>query len=78
MKSYYVVEITETLQKWIQVEAENQEEAEKIVREDYKNEEIVLYPEDCCFEMETNVVIHSEDKLPDIQLTPSQKEDENE
>ena len=76
MKSYYVVEITETLQKWVQVEAENETEAEEIVRKDYKDEKIILYPESSFFEWDTKIMVHSDDKLPDIKLTPSQGEED--
>lgn len=78
MKSYYVVEITETLQKWVQVEAENETEAEEIVRKDYKDEKIILYPESSFFEWDTKITVHSGSKLPDIKLTPSQEENEDE
>lgn len=43
----YEVEITEVLQKQIVVEANSKEEAESIVREQYRNEEVVLSSEDC-------------------------------
>lgn len=42
----YKVRITETLIKDIQVIASSKEEAEIIARNKYKNEEIILYPED--------------------------------
>lgn len=45
--SKYEVEITEVLQKQIVVEANSKEEAENIVREQYRNEEVVLSSEDC-------------------------------
>ena len=44
--SVYKVEITETLQRQIEVEARSKEEAEKMIREKYRNEEIVLNDED--------------------------------
>ncbi|MCD7950547.1 MAG: DpnD/PcfM family protein [Erysipelotrichaceae bacterium] len=42
MKKKYIVEITETLQKQIIVEAKNKEEAVKEVEEKYHSEEIIL------------------------------------
>ena len=42
----YKVRITETLIKDIEVTASSKEEAEIIARNKYKNEEIILYPED--------------------------------
>ena len=41
-KRKFTVEITETLQRQVEVEAEDEFEAEDIVREMYRNEEIVL------------------------------------
>ena len=38
----YTIEITETLTRLVSIEAENEYEAERIVREKYKNGEIVL------------------------------------
>ena len=38
----YLIEITETLQKQITVIAKNREAAEQIVKEKYKNLEIIL------------------------------------
>ena len=38
----YTVEITETLQKSIEVEASSPEEAESLIRQQYDREEIVL------------------------------------
>ena len=38
----YIVEITETLQKQIKVEANSKEEALRLVKSKYKNEEIIL------------------------------------
>lgn len=40
--SKYKIEITETLQKLAEIEADSEKEAEQKVRELYKNEEIVL------------------------------------
>ena len=45
-KKKFTVEITETLQRQVEVEAEDAFEAEEIVREMYRNEEIVLDAED--------------------------------
>ena len=42
----YTVEITETLTRWVSIEAENADEAEHIAREKYKNGEIVLDADD--------------------------------
>ena len=42
----YIIEITETLQKQIEVEAQNESEAIKLIKEKYKNEEIILSEED--------------------------------
>lgn len=41
-KRTYKVEITETLQKVIKVEARNENEAIRLITEQYQNEEIVL------------------------------------
>ena len=38
----YTVEITETLTRLVSIEAENPDEAERLVREKYKSCEIVL------------------------------------
>lgn len=38
----YIVEITETLQRQEEISARNHEEALSIMREKYKNEEIIL------------------------------------
>lgn len=42
----YLVEITETLQKQITVQANSREEAEQKVKERYDNEEIILNESD--------------------------------
>ncbi len=42
MKKKYIVEITETLQRQIIVEARNEEEAVKLIEDAYNNEEIIL------------------------------------
>lgn len=54
----YKIEITETLQKQIEVEASSKEEAERIVKERYLNEKIVLSSSD-----------HIETKISAIQQT---------
>lgn len=38
----YLIEITETLQKQITVNAKNREAAEQIIKQKYKNQEIIL------------------------------------
>lgn len=43
----YKVEITETLQRVIELEAENEKEAVELTRVKHKAEEIVLGAEDC-------------------------------
>ena len=45
-KKTYNVEIKETLSRIIEVEATSEDDAIDIVESQYKNEEIVLYPED--------------------------------
>ena len=42
MNKIYTIEITETLQKQVKIKANSQEEAERKVREQYQNNEIVL------------------------------------
>ena len=42
----YTIEITETLTRLVSIEAEDKYEAERIVREKYKNGEIVLDADD--------------------------------
>lgn len=42
----YLVEITETLQRQFEVEADSREEAEKIANMMYRNEDVVLTDED--------------------------------
>ena len=42
----YTIEITETLTRLVIIEAENPDEAERLVREKYKNGEIVLDADD--------------------------------
>ncbi len=48
----YTVEIKETLIKTIEVDASNKKEAIEKVKDDYLNEIIVLYPDDCDIEVE--------------------------
>lgn len=42
MKKIYSIEITETLQKQVSIQANSYEEAERKVKEKYQNNEIVL------------------------------------
>lgn len=42
----YQVHITETLERTIEVEANTKEEAEELIREKHRNEEIVLSADD--------------------------------
>lgn len=42
----YKIEITETLQRQIEIEANSKEEAERIAKQKYQNEEIVLSSDD--------------------------------
>ena len=42
----YLVEITETLQRQIEVEADSREEAEKVANMMYRNADVVLNDED--------------------------------
>ncbi len=43
----FFVEITETLQRTVEVEAETVEGSERLVREAYRGGEVVLSSEDC-------------------------------
>ena len=76
MEKEYQVEITETLQKIVTVKAENPNEAWKIVRGMYSDEEIVLTSEDfmdfdiCVLEEVTNTDepnTESEDEIVDAE-----------
>ena len=60
MKKKYYVEITETLQKIVEVEAESEEEAVDKVHIDYINENSVLGPE--CW-VDTKVDIYKDNNL---------------
>lgn len=42
----YKIEITETLQRQIEIEVNSKEEAERIAKQKYQNEEIVLSSDD--------------------------------
>ena len=42
----YIIEITETLQRQIEVEAQNESEAIRLIKEKYKHEEIILSEQD--------------------------------
>ncbi|MBQ0065348.1 MAG: DpnD/PcfM family protein [Firmicutes bacterium] len=46
MLNIYKIEITETLQRQIEVEANSKEEAERIAKQKYQNEEVVLSSDD--------------------------------
>ncbi len=50
----YIVEITEILQRQVVVDGKNIEDAERKVREQYKNEDIVLTSNDYC---DTNFIV---------------------
>ena len=50
----FTIEITETLTRLVSIEAESEYEAEHIVREKYKNSEIVLDADDFQ-DYETNI-----------------------
>ena len=76
MEREYQVEITETLQKIVTVKAENPDEAWKIVRQMYSDEEVVLTSEDfmdfdiCVLEEVTNtdeLNEESEDEIVDAE-----------
>jgi hypothetical protein len=53
----YKIEITETLQKIVDIEAKNDEEAYNIVREKYKNEELILTDKDF---VDTEIKVYKE------------------
>lgn len=55
----YIIEITETLQRQIEVEAQNESEAIKLIKEKYKNEEIILSEEDF-IDSEIDIIKQSE------------------
>ena len=42
----YIIEITETLQRQVEIEADNADDAYLLAKEMYRNEEIVLDSED--------------------------------
>lgn len=76
MEREYQVEITETLQKIVTVKAENPNDAWKMVREMYSDEEIVLTSEDyidtdiCVLEEVTNIdepTVENEDEIVDAE-----------
>ena len=46
LMNQYVVEITETLQRQLAIFAESQQEAVDTIFKNYKNGNIILYPED--------------------------------
>lgn len=43
----YIIKIQETLYKEVAIEGENKKEALNKIKQLYKNENIVLYPEQC-------------------------------
>ena len=47
LKRVFQIEIVETLSNIVEVSAENEQEALLKARDMYRNEEIILYPEDC-------------------------------
>ena len=59
----YLVEITETLQKQLTIEAHSQEEAESIARHKYRKEEIILNENDY---VDTDFQVIQERKMKDI------------
>lgn len=74
MEREYQVEITETLQKIVTVKAESPNDAWKMVREMYSDEEIVLTSEDyidtdiCVLEEVANIeepIVENEDEIVD-------------
>ena len=56
----YTIEITETLQKQISVEANSYEEAERKVKEQYRNNDIILDSDDY---IDTNYQCIKEEKI---------------
>jgi hypothetical protein len=76
MEREYQVEITETLQKIVTVKAESPNDAWKMVREMYSDEEIVLTSEDyidtdiCVLEEVANIeepTVENEDEIVDAE-----------
>ena len=55
----YIIEITETLQRQIEVEAQNESEAIRIIKEKYKNEDIILTEQDF-IDYEIDIIRQSE------------------
>ena len=47
LKRVFQIEIVETLSNIVGVSSENEQEALLKARDMYRNEEIILYPEDC-------------------------------
>ena len=47
LKRVFQIEIVETLSNIVEVGAENEQEALLKARDMYRNEEVVLYPDDC-------------------------------
>ncbi|MGO1744694.1 MAG: DpnD/PcfM family protein [Psychrobacter sp.] len=47
LKRVFEIEIVETLSNIVEVNAENEQEALLKARDIYRNEEVILYPDDC-------------------------------
>ena len=47
LKRVFQIEIVETLSNIVEVSAENEQEALLKARDMYRNEEVILYPDDC-------------------------------
>ena len=51
----YIIRISETLSKEFIIEAENKEDALDRIKYLYKNEDIILYPEQCDIEISFDI-----------------------
>lgn len=60
----YLVEITETMQKQITVNANSREEAEQMVKQKYDNEEIILNETN---HVDTEFAVLREKRIKDIE-----------
>ena len=47
LKKVFQIEIVETLSSIVEISGENEQEALLEAREKYRNEELILYPDDC-------------------------------
>ena len=47
LKRVFQIEIVETLSNIVEVSSENEQEALLKARDMYRNEEVILYPDDC-------------------------------